>query len=234
MDVYIALAPCRGPKPSGDGNIKRRMLGRKLKSTVALLAILLLGAGISACGGGGKAGGTASSASSGSLGNSTSSVTPPGGYLKEDSDNDGDEERNGKRSVFEDDRYLLSTYPQKPNQAEARAITAVVKGYFAATAANEGARACSLLDASVVAGLGEGAGRSNMKSCATSLEQLLKPERKLLAAEEVATMVVTSVRLKGQFGLAFLGFRKALEGEILVAHEGHSWKIGALFDSGIP
>jgi hypothetical protein len=213
-----------------------------MKVTCTLLAMCLVGISISACGN--TDGGTGSTSRESSDATSTvtpaksQALTPAGAYLKVDGDSDSDDEKHtGRRPDDDDDRDLLAPYPNTPGQAERRAITTLVKSYYIAAAAQDGTKACVLLDASLATGLGEGAdqpGQSKDNRCVASMSHLFKEEHQRLAADEVATMSVTSVHVKDGLGLALLGFRKMPEGEMFIEREGHTWKIGALFDSEPP
>jgi hypothetical protein len=210
-----------------------------MRSLLALFAVGLLSVCLAACGGTSKGAGSASHASSnaaatGSTPLTTSSTTPPGSYFKNDGDKDGDDEDRGGKSADNDDRALLAAYGNEAGQADKRAVTTVVKGYYAAAAAGDGAKACSLLATSLAMGLAEGQSQSVQsggKTCAAAVSLLFKQQHQQLAADDVATMVVTGMHVKGNLGLAVLGFKTMPEGEILVEREDRAWKIDALFDS---
>ena len=78
-------------------------------------------------------------------------------------------------------------------------------------------KACSLLDATLVrelfaASSGEGSG----DSCATALPALFIGQHPPTTPADVATMTVISVHVKGNVGLAELGFRTLPEQELIV------------------
>jgi hypothetical protein len=220
-----------------DGNINHGMKALTTNAMLVLLTVAALGVALGACGATSKEKRSASSTDPIAT-TTTGLYVTSGGYLKADGDIDSDDEKHtGKRPDDYDDRPLLADYPDKPSRATRQAITAVVKSYYAAAAAEDGTRACAVLDASLLIGLSESTSQPRENSgngCVTSVDRLFKQEHAQLTADEVATMVVTSVHVKGEFGVALLGFRKALEGEILVEREGHMWKIGALSASQVP
>ncbi len=208
---------------------------RSLFALLALLAIALLSVATGACGNSSKVTSSSSpvprrNAPGGSATSVTASrPTPSGGYLKRDGDND-DDDANPSNSAENDDRTFLASYGGNANPADTRAITALVKSYYTAATAGDGATACLLLDTDLAMGLAENESQpvqSADKSCARSLSQIFKRQHQQLAADDVATMIVTAVRVKGDIGLAVLGFRTAPEGEIILERESRAWKIDA-------
>jgi ketosteroid isomerase-like protein len=206
----------------------------------ALLAAALLAAAVVACGQVSKVNGSSSLAASagGSATPTPSSPAPSGGYLKVDGDQDDDDRAHASRAV-NDDRELFETYGNSAGAADKRAVSALVKSYFAAAAAGDAAKDCSLLQADLVANLaargasssqGKSSGQSARAACARSMSALLAQQHRRLA-DEVPTMLVTGVHVRGDVGLAVLGFRRMPEGEIVVEREGNAWKVDALLDS---
>jgi hypothetical protein len=162
-------------------------------------------------------------------------VSQAGHYLKGDGDKDNDDEGRPEQGKG-DDREFLEGYGPRASQADARSIAALVKRYLAVSAAGEAARACSLLSTGMAAGLAGAPhqpGRSTGQACATAFSPLLREQRQRLVAEDVATLAVTSVHVKGDLGLIALAFENAPESELLVEREGRQWKIGALFDTNM-
>jgi hypothetical protein len=161
-----------------------------------------------------------------------------GGYLKADGDGDNDDENGHQRKgTVNDDEATLAEYGRAVGAAELREIEAIVKRYYAAAAAaGDGATACSLLSSSLAAALaGQGqSAQSGPAACAAAASKVFTQQHQHFASEEVATMVVTSVHVKGQFGLAALGFHAVPEGKILLQRQGRAWKLGALLDSEMP
>jgi hypothetical protein len=213
-----------------------------MERTVASMAIILLGLSLTACAGTKTGSATASLPNSVQLGATQSSPTTtstlPGSYWKDDGDKDSDDyAHSGKLPDDDDDRNLLAPYPNRPSQAELKAIAATVRGYYTDAAADDGARACGLLDMSLATSLDEGTSQPRQDlngGCTAAVDHLFREQHQQLITQEPATIVVTSVHVKGDLGLALLGFRKAPEGAILIEREGGVWKLGALFDSEIP
>jgi hypothetical protein len=206
---------------------------------LVLLTMSVLGGGVAACGGSSDRPGSGSHASTLAAATSsdaarTSSTVPPGGYLKSDSDGDADERQKGPSS--EDMRGMTAT-GHSVSGADRRAITTVVKSYYLAAAAGDGAQGCPLLDSSLATATTEEQSQlvpNTTKTCAASLSRLFEQQHQHLAAEEPTTMVVTGVHVNGATGLATLGFRTMPESEIVLQRKGRTWKIDALFDSLLP
>jgi hypothetical protein len=214
----------------------------RVKPPLALLATALLGLGMTACGG--AAATTPPSPLSPTAGTTDEATAGPpthvgssSGYLKNDGDKDSDDAERDRASPEGDASIIFAPFGHRASTADARAVTNVVKSYYAASAAQDGAKACSLLTASLALGVGaDHAGSVGIarERCAASMSLLLKQQHRQLVADDVATMVVTSVHVKGNLGVAALGFRAMPESELLVEREGHAWKIDALFAGLMP
>ncbi|MGC2374858.1 MAG: hypothetical protein WA484_13380 [Solirubrobacteraceae bacterium] len=212
-----------------------------MRRSLALLATGLLGLTAVACGGTSKTTSSISASphdagpSGGSAATSASGASQPSGYLKDDGDADGDDGQNPANAP-NDDLAFLATYGHGASPADMRAVTTLVKSYYAAAAAGEAARACSLLDSTLAAGLASGqsqAPHGPRDRCAASMAPLLRQQHQRLTAEDPATMTVIGVHVKGNLGLAVLGFRTMPEAVIVVEREGSMWKIDALFDNNM-
>jgi hypothetical protein len=211
----------------------------KMKPLLALPSIALLGLGVNACGGKGAGSAPQFSSSFAVTGNATTStVRPKGSYLRGDDDAD---ETNHK----DEDDYSTRNYGHAASAGDKRTIVALVKRYYAVAAADDGARACVLIYSSLAKGsnLGEAAEVAyppapgvpplRGRSCAQIMSLLFKEDHQQLAAD-VATIEVTSVRVKGRYGLALLGFRTSPERQIPVRRERGVWKIDTLLDEELP
>jgi hypothetical protein len=132
----------------------------------------------------------------------------------------------------------LSTYEHRTGRAEAKAVAELVKRYYAASLAGDGAGACARLSASLIKGLDTGeigaAQGGTHSSCATAIASLLAQQHQHLAGEEPATMRLIGLYAKGSLGLAVLGFRNAPESIIGLTRERNGWRVDALFDSLLP
>jgi hypothetical protein len=196
---------------------------------------------------GGGCAGTHRAATAGATGASTpasaqrvkSSTSPPvhaGGYDLRDGDEDSDDERPPLR-FGNDDPALLVDYGGRAGPAETRTISALVKSYYAVSLAGEGARACSLVASSLRTGVeaeyGSG-GRTGKEGCASAMKRMLSEQHAQLVADDVPTMRVTAVHIKGDLGLAVIEFRTTPESQIILQREAGAWRIDALFGTYMP
>jgi hypothetical protein len=213
-----------------------------MKSLFALLAVVLLGSSVAACGGTTKSTVSASqTGSSAAATDSTSSTTASNttstpDYKKVDADKDNDV------GAAEDDKSNNSVldFAQPASASEKQAITTLVKRYYAAALAGDGAKACTLLYSTLAEAVPEDYGQSppgqpymRGTTCPAVVTLLFKHFHSQLAAE-VPVLKVSRVRLDEHHGLAVLSFAKLPERQISVAREGHIWKIEALLDSELP
>jgi len=180
------------------------------KLTGALLTVFataLLGAGIAACGG-------------------ASAVSRPASSHagKIDRDNDGDNN--------DDDAHILA-YGSVPNATEARQLKALVTGFYAAQAAANGTKACSMLDPLTAETVAEYYGRNpdlEGSTCAKVLTKLYKREHRTLTHKS-ATLKIYTLRVKGNKGLALISFDAPEVRQILERRIGGVWKMAALSDT---
>jgi hypothetical protein len=125
--------------------------------------------------------------------------------------------------------------------SERRAITALVKRYYAAALAEDGARGCALLYSTLAEAAPEDDSREpgtpaymhGQTTCAGVLHALFHHYHAQLAAE-LPKLQITSVRLEEHKGFAFLRFGKLPERKISVQRERHTWKMSQIFDEELP
>jgi hypothetical protein len=213
------------------------------RCTLMLLASVLLAIGLAACGGTSGVADSASRATragSSSTSASAQSGTPtaaPSGYLKSDGDTDSDDQdpsaRGAGRQTF-DELPLLESYGPPASAAEARTIAALVKRYYAVSLAGDAAQACSMLSASLAAGLAAHNSEDTRTGCVAPLSLLLEQQHQRLVSEGIATMLVTDVRVKGDLSLAVLAFEKTPESQLTLVREDGAWRIDELFSSYMP
>jgi hypothetical protein len=212
-------------------------------ATTALLAALL-GTGLAACGHGRSytREGSRTLADAVREDGAGRKVTPrswrAGSYVLGDGDYDGD-----ARNHYDDPG--IRGYGHPLHGTGRRVVAALVKLYFAAAAAGDGARACSLLVTSVGrdVSLGEVAERVyppapsvpplRGESCARIMSLVFHEAHQRLVASD-ATLRVTGVRTKDLHGLVLLGFQTSPERYIPVRREHGGWRIDALLDEEIP
>jgi len=179
--------------------------------TGALLTVLaaaaLLGTGVAACG------------SSSAVSGSSSSHT-----VKLDRDNDADNN--------DDDAHILN-YGSAPNATEAQQLKALVTGFYAAQAAANGTKACSMLYPLTAETVAEYYGRNpgiEGSTCAKVLTKLYKREHQTLAHKS-ATLKFYTLRVKGNKGLALISFDAPEVRQILERRSRGAWKMSALSDT---
>lgn len=213
-----------------------------MRPLLAPLAAALLATSAVACGDAAKVASsttptvTGAGSPNGVAARSSARVAPAGGFLREDGDDDNDERPHPDGGV-NDDKSLLASYDRRASPADARAVSTLVRRYYAVSVAGDGADACTLLATGLARGLAAAQGRPAQGadgSCEAAISSLLAQQHQHLAAEDPATMTLIALYVKGGLGLAVLGFKSAPESTIGVAREGRAWRIDALFDSLVP
>jgi hypothetical protein len=214
-----------------------------MRSLLAPPTIALLAIGVGGCGGAKGTGSSSQVSSNVAVSTSTtqaraSGSVPADGYLKGDDDNDAD-----ARNRFDD--HLIRDYGHAARAADRKAVTALVKRYYAAAVADLGATVCSLMSPHIAGerNLGEASEEAfalaaslpplHGKSCAQIMTLLFKEDHVRVTVAN-STLVVTSVRINGSRGYALLGFRATPERYVSVERERGRWKIDALRDLEIP
>jgi hypothetical protein len=202
-----------------------------MRSLLTLPSIALLGLGVGACGDAGK--GTDSASGSPSSAAATVATTRAEPRLPTDSDEDND---NPGGSRYDADDSPVLRFGQAANHAEERAIASLVRRYYAAGAAGDGASACSLLYPLLAESVAEEYAQSlglRGKTCAQVLSKLFKRRHRELAGD-VAALALTVVRVGGDRGLALVRFGATRERRVLLRRERGAWKMDVLLDVGVP
>jgi hypothetical protein len=205
-------------------------------AVLAFLGVAMAAACVASCGGsaGDPAANTASPASlpSNAVPNAHAHVIAPGGFVKYDGDKDVDD--RGSMPSKEDEQEMVHASRHGASPTDRREIAAVVKAYIAAGTRGDSATACSLLARSLASSVGQEGKPGASSGCRGALSRLFAQQHAHLAVEEAATMVVTGSHVQRNVGFATLGFRKAVESELLLRREGSRCKVDALFDSILP
>lgn len=216
-----------------------------MKSWVlALAAIGLLSLALAACGGTGKAAHSSSQASSSAdaatttAGSTVSAAqTRPAPVLtKTDADADNDSGSVGEGA--DNDKVLH--FGHEASAGDKRAIDALIKRYYAAAVAEDGAKACSMIYSTLAEAVPEdfgqtppGPGYMNGRTCPAVVTLLFKHFHPQIALE-LPKLEVAHVRLVEHHGVAVLSFGSLPERTIFVAREGQTWKVQQLLDSELP
>src|SRR5690242_11761264 len=134
-----------------------------MKSLLALLLVSLFSLGVGACGGSSAGGGSGSASASATR------------HPARDRDDDGDKN--------DDDAHVLY-WGRAATGADQQAITTLIKRYYAAAAAEDGAQACSLLVPFVAEAVPENYGHQpglHGRSCAVVMSKFFRQRHHLLA-----------------------------------------------------
>jgi hypothetical protein len=207
-----------------------------LKSLLVLLAIMALGVNITACGGTSliSDGSSDAVAASGvpvttvfstTPGTTASNGTQTGGHQKDS--NDGDNDPNSS-----DDEAFLD-YGHAASGADERAVTALVKRYYAAAASADGAKVCAQIYGIIAENIAEEYAQSpefSGPTCAAVMLKLFKQRRQRMAAD-LAALRVTRVRIEGETGYAFVYLGQVPEPYVAVHRESGAWKMESLFET---
>ena len=201
-----------------------------MRSLLALCAIGLLSVGTSACGNAYKGAGSASRVSS--TPKAPSASTQKETKADRDKDNDGSPDGDTNNSLLD--------FGHAANAADSRTITALIKRYYAIAAAEDGAKACSMIYSSFAKSVPEDYGTSppgppyaRGTTCPAVLTRVFKHFHSRIMVK-LSKLDVFRVGIKGRQGVAVLHFGAMPEREITVAREGHTWKLDALVDSEVP
>lgn len=165
------------------------------------------------------------------------SKTPPAAAeTKADADKDND-----ARAPDDDtNNNSALNFGRAASASDTKAITVLVKRYYALADAENGAAACPMIYSTLEEAVPEDYGQSppgpsyaRGTSCAAVLTLIFKHYHSQIALEH-PRLKVARVRLIEHHGIAILHFGTMPEREISVARERHTWKLGSLFDSEIP
>lgn len=215
------------------------------KRLLALGTIGLLSIGACACGSASK---TSTSAVAQTTAVTTQTATGPespynpyeaniGQPKPRDRDLDGDS--NSDSPYDSDDKSALD-YGHPADAQDVRSITALVRRYYAAAAAENGAKACSMIYSTYAEAIPEDYGTSppgpkwaRGTSCPAVVTLIFKHFHSQIAVR-LPKLKVSSVRLREHQGLVLLSFGTLPEREIRVDRESHTWRILALIDNDLP
>lgn len=152
---------------------------------------------------------------------------------------DGDGDLDGGRRRYDADDQSYRTFGHAATASDRRAISALVRRYYAIAAAGDGAAACASiyvrLARSYPEALGEFGARylRGLRTCPAILSRMFEPNRALLATYR-ARLQIGAVRVSKDIGLAFLTFRGLPTRKMEVIRERGTWKMYAALDSEMP
>jgi hypothetical protein len=187
--------------------------GEGAKALIAALTIMAAGAGAIGCGNAEKAP-SSGSATRGAMESKPASARTSGGPADE--------------SV---QAYRRTGY--KTNPADAQSVRIMVKRYYAAAAANDGARACSLFQKTFATSIPEDYGQPpgpaylRGRTCAVVMSKFF---RHLASVKRCLSGVrVMEVRMVGTEAAALLRIPTIGDSELLLRRDGDSWKVSKMF-----
>lgn len=198
-------------------------MGYGVRTSIALLAVMLLGAYATACGEG-----SGSSQRPASAGTSAAAMR---GQAKGDQDNDD-------AQPVDNDQQSVRTYGHEASQGQRLAVAALVKRYFADAAANDGAAACTLLNPGIARSAPLSYGKlgpsylRGAKTCAAVMRRLFEHYRPELSRKG-HPLKVPSLRVEGTEGFAMLRFSDMPERQIAVGRQDGSWYVEMLLDEAM-
>jgi hypothetical protein len=155
-------------------------------------------------------------------------------------DGDGDFD-NSSNSYYDSDDDPIRHFGHAASAADARTIAELVKRYYAAAAAEDGAVACSMILSSVAKSLPGNLGIAQPpgppaypgKTCGLVLSKVFKLNHLHLAAYH-AHIEVTGVRVEHDRALAVLGFKTLPGRDITLEREHGGWRLDRWFDIELP
>lgn len=216
-----------------------------MKSLFALLALGLLCVGVTACGGSGKSASTSAGASAvSSTGTTTVDTTSPAAAPATPAANRNPTPSRRQLEKYDRDEDDYMNVPDDHNSAppgyvpanaaDKQAIMALVKRYYAAALAGDGARGCSMIDPGLVKAipldygkLGAPYLRRAKGTCPAVMSLMYRHEHRLLARE--VPQLKARVSVDGNQAVAILRFGLHERG-IAEVREGGAWKIAAVLD----
>jgi len=153
-------------------------------------------------------------------------------------DGDGDIDRL-TRSPADTDNDAIPEYAPPADPADRKAIIGLIARYYKIAAAGDGARACSMLDATFVQSLleehrGRGPRGLRADTCARILSKLFERRHRELA-EDITGYRVLVVQVDGNRGYALVRFpakHELREPEVILRRTHGTWKMDVALDNG--
>src|ERR1700722_12694083 len=230
------------------------MTDRLQKQLLVLSAVSLLSLGVSACGGTSHASRPATTSTTAS-----SEANPEERPLDADHDTDvGKKDEDGSalpippevdrdndhdtsvHTRYDSDDKSILDFGHAADPADKQQITALVRRYYAASAAEDGTTACSMIYSPYAESIPEDYGTSppgpkfaRGNTCAEVMTKVFKHFHEGVA-QRYPLLKISRVRVKGRVGIAILSFGPKLsEREIHLEKEGHAWKALALIEKDL-
>lgn len=229
-----------------------------MKSLIALIALVLFGGGLAACGASSNGTNPTSHASvTGATRGTTDSVPVSGsdglkgdeddddlpggetGSNANDDDNDFDNDRTGNegKGYYDEDDGTIEAYGHPASAEEARPLTVLVERYRAAAIADDGVKACTMLDTTLLATLPESYAKQQgpaylrgAKDCETIMSRVFMHS----PSAPNNLLHVVAVRVARGQGYVLLGSKTLPASYVPVKREEGRWRIAGLLVAPLP
>jgi hypothetical protein len=201
---------------------------------------MTLALALSGCGDAGRR--SPATVATAATGKSSSPESPPGAAtsLAQTAPPKGDDDNEGDLTGRDSDDASLFDYGHRAPVGDARAVGALLKRYYAAAGAANGARVCSLLYSPVAESVAEDYGQppapvsTRGSTCPEVMAKVYRGARQhRFMTVRGAALRVRQLRVRGNQGIALLYFGHGAERYIYVRREFGSWKVKVFYDIGI-
>jgi len=190
--------------------LRRIGLRRRSRALLACMAVAIASFGATACGSGEE--------------RPAATAVPSG------QDQDGDIDSLGQGGRYDTDNDAILTWGPPADAADRAAIVALLKRYYTAAAAGEGAKACTMLDPLIAetveedrhAGRGPRLPRGSM--CAQIMASMFQQRHRELV-ENLAAFLITAVQRRGNLAMALTDFSPTRVLQVLVRRDQGVWKM---------
>ena len=220
--------------------------GKAARNSIsALIAVVWLCVLASGCGGGGRPTSTAASSANAPAERSFKGDVEDDDVPSEvattgmDNDVDQDNDRKNLEAGYRDlDDGVIVGYGRAASPAEARALTALFRRYYAAAAVSDGATACAMLEPAIARAVPADYGRQSAGPpylrTATTCPGVMSLLFKHFHGQVTAAITVTGVRIKGQEAYVLLGSRTIPAGYVTLRRGGSGWRVVNLLGETLP
>jgi len=194
----------------------RNFSGYGARAVAVCVTIAVGASGMSACGSAGKTSATIA--------------------LVSGRDADGDVDTFGQGGRYDTDNDAILGWAPPASGADRKAIVSLIRRYYGAAAAGNGAAACSMLDPLVAEGYveehrGKGPIVLQGEDCTQVMSKLFEQSHRGLV-EDVAAFRVTVVQRRGNRALALLDFSPTRLLQVMVRRSEGVWRMDVPLDSG--
>jgi hypothetical protein len=163
----------------------------------------------------------------------TAESTP---VLDSDNDADNDVKDNAGLGYYDKDDDIVRSFGSRADSVEERRFVSIVRRYYQAAAASDGATACSLMDRDYARSIPEDYGKRpgplylRGKTCAVVMTLLFQHEHAHLAR----SWWMTAVRVKDDEALVLLGATAQPAISVTLQRQGARWGIRGLLGFPLP